>query len=66
MNEISNEYLKGIGTNHKKAFEDNLNRTASAAPMRSKLSNKHDWKTETTRPATSVDARTLLKNENRS
>ena len=36
------EYLKGIGTNHKREFEKNNHGTQA----RSKLSNLHDWKVE--------------------
>lgn len=36
------EYLKGIGTNHKREFEKNSQGTQA----RSKLSNLHDWKVE--------------------
>ena len=63
---LNEDYLRGIGTNHRKAFESNLNRGSTTPTKRSKISNFHDWKTEFVSmrgPDETLDPKILKKNE---
>ena len=46
----ANDYLKGIGTNHKRDLERIASTSKGVQQQRSKLSNLHDWRVEVQRP----------------